>query len=180
MSSEPRSNEGGSTVDRRQEPAMKSIDHHGKIASTPARMDDEFDRIRVTFYARLRCDRMRLTTLATSLSRVEGHPAGVFKALQGLAHRIRGAAAIFEASELAGAAYALEQAATAACDKRSDHSDGPVWSALEELVELLAMACGGALATAADFKPIMHLSEAVRRNSGGPRKTRDRGGKKHP
>jgi HPt (histidine-containing phosphotransfer) domain-containing protein len=157
---------------------MKSIDHHGKIASTPAAMDDEFDRIRATFYARLRCDRMRLTTLATSLSRVEGHPAGVFKALQGLAHRIRGAAAIFEASELGGAAYALEQAATAACDKRSDHSDGPVWSALEELVELLAMSCGGGLATAVDFKPIVHLSEAVQRTGGGPRNTRYRPAKR--
>jgi HPt (histidine-containing phosphotransfer) domain-containing protein len=156
---------------------MKSIDHHGKIASTPAAIDDEFDRIRATFYARLRCDRMRLTTLATSLSRVEGHPAGVFKALQGLAHRIRGAAAVFEASELAGAAYALEQAATAACDKRSDHTDGPVWSALEELVELLAMSCGG-LSTTVDFKPIMHLSEAVQRTGGGPRNTRYRATKR--
>ena len=153
---------------------MKSIDHHGKIASTRAATDDEFDRIRATFYARLRCDRMRLTTLATSLSRVEGHPAGVFKALQGLAHRIRGAAAVFEASELGGAAYALEQAATAACDKRSDHSDGPVWSALEELVEVMAMACGGALGTAAHFKPIMHLSQAAHRTGGGPRNTRYR------
>jgi HPt (histidine-containing phosphotransfer) domain-containing protein len=156
---------------------MKSIDNHGKMTSAPVEMDDEFDRIRATFYARLRCDRMRLTTLAASLSRIEGHPGGIFKALQGLAHRIRGAAAVFEASELSGAAYALEQAATAACDKRSDHADGPVWSALEELVELLAMACGGALATAADFKPIMHLSEAVRRNSGGPRNTRYRAAK---
>jgi len=157
---------------------MKSVDHHGKIASTPAAMDDEFDRIRATFYARLRCDRMRLTTLATSLSRVEGHPAGVFKALQGLAHRIRGAAAVFEASELGSAAYALEQAATAACDKRSDHSDGPVWSALEELVELLAISCGGGLATTADFKPIVHLSEAAQRTGGGPRNTRYRPAKR--
>jgi hypothetical protein len=157
---------------------MKSIDHHGKIASTPAAMDDEFDRIRATFYARLRCDRMRLTTLATSLSRIEGHPAGVFKALQGLAHRIRGAAAVFEEPELGGAAYALEQATTAACDKRSDHSDGPVWSALEELIELLAMACGGALATAADFKPIVYLSEAAQRTGGGPRNTRYRPAKR--
>jgi HPt (histidine-containing phosphotransfer) domain-containing protein len=157
---------------------MKSIDHHGKIPSTPAAMDDEFDRIRAAFYARLRCDRMRLTTLATSLSRVEGHPGGVFKALQGLAHRIRGAAAVFEASELRGAAYALEQAATAACDKRSDHSDGPVWSALEELVELLAMSCGGGVATTVDFKPIMHLSETAQRTGGGPRNTRYRPAKR--
>jgi HPt (histidine-containing phosphotransfer) domain-containing protein len=153
---------------------MKAIDNHGKIALTPPAMDDEFDRIRVTFYARLRCDRMRLTTLASSLSRVEGHPAGVFKALQGLAHRIRGAAAVFEASELGGAAYALEQAATTAYDKRSDRSDGPVWSALEELVEQLALSCGGGLAATVDFKPIMHLSEAAQRTGGGPRNTRYR------
>jgi hypothetical protein len=157
---------------------MKSIDNHGKIASAPAAMVNEFDRIRTTFYARLRCDRMRLTTLATSLSRIEGHPAGIFKALQGLAHRVRGAAAIFEASELGSAAYALERAATAACDKRSDYADGPVWSALEELIELMAMACGGSLATAVDFKPIMHLSEAAQRAGGGPRNTRYRPAKR--
>jgi HPt (histidine-containing phosphotransfer) domain-containing protein len=157
---------------------MKSIDHHGKIGSTPAAMDHEFDRIRATFYARLRCDRMRLTTLATSLSRVDGHPAGVFKALQGLAHRIRGAAAVFEASELRDAAYALEQAATTACDKRSDHSDGPVWLALEELVEQLALSCGGGLAATVDFKPIMHLSEVAQRTGGGPRNTRHRPAKR--
>ena len=153
---------------------MRSIDNHGKIASAPAAMDNEFDRIRAAFYARLRCDRMRLTTLATSLSRTEGHPTGIFKALQGLAHRIRGAAAIFEASDVGNAAYALERAATAAYDKCSDHADGPVWSALEELVEAIAMACGGALATAAHFKPIMHLGEAAHRTGGGPRNTRYR------
>jgi HPt (histidine-containing phosphotransfer) domain-containing protein len=152
---------------------MKSIDN-GLIVPAPAAMDDEFDRIRATFHARLRCDRMRLTTLAASLSRVEGHPGGIFKALQGLAHRIRGAAAVVEASDLGGAAYALEQAATAACDKRSDHADAPVWSALEELVELLGMACGGGLATAVNFKPIVHLSEAVQRTGGGPRNTKYR------
>ena len=157
---------------------MKPIDNHGKIALTPAATDGEFDRIRTTFYARLRCDRMRLTTLASSLSRVEGHPAGVFKALQGLAHRIRGAAAVFEASELGEAAYALEQAATTACDKRSDHSDGPVWSALEELIELLAMSCGGGLAPIVEYKPIMHLSEAAQRTGGGPRYTRYRPAKR--
>ena len=157
---------------------MKSIDHHERIVPTPAAMDDEFDRIRATFHARLRCDRMRLTTLATSLSRVEGHPGGVFKALQGLAHRIRGAAVVFEASELGRAAFALEQAATAACDKRSDHSDGPVWSAVEELVELLAMSCGDGVTTTVDFKPIMHLSEAAQRTGGGPRNTRFRPAKR--
>lgn len=153
---------------------MKSIDHHGKIVSAPAGMDNEFDRIRATFYARLRCDRMRLTTLATSLSRADGHPTGIFKALQGLAHRIRGAAAIFEASDLGGAAYALEQAATSAYDNRSHHADGPVWSALEELIELLAMVCGGTPATAVDIRPIVHLSEAARRTGSGPRNTRYR------
>jgi HPt (histidine-containing phosphotransfer) domain-containing protein len=153
---------------------MKSIDNHGKTAPAPAALDNEFERIRTTFHARLRCDRMRLTTLATSLSRMDGHPTGIFKALQGLAHRIRGAAAIFEASDLSGAAYALEQAATAAYDNRSDHADGPVWSALEELVELMAMACGGSLATAVDFKPRVHLSEAAQRTGGGARNTRYR------
>jgi HPt (histidine-containing phosphotransfer) domain-containing protein len=157
---------------------MKSSDNLGLIAPAPAAMDHEFDRIRTAFYARLRCDRMRLTTLAASLSRVEGHPGGIFKALQGLAHRIRGAAAVFDASDLEGAAYALEQAATVACDKRSDHADGPVWAALEELVELLGMACGGGMATAVEFKPIMHLAEAVQRTGGGARDTKYRSTKR--
>jgi HPt (histidine-containing phosphotransfer) domain-containing protein len=122
---------------------MRPSDTPSQIVPTPVAMDDEFERIRVAFYARLRCDRMRLTTLASSLSRAQGHPAGVFEALQGLAHRIRGAAAIFEATQIASAAYALERAATTACDKRSDHSDEPVWLALAALIGLLPMSSGG-------------------------------------
>jgi hypothetical protein len=158
---------------------MKSTEH-GKTAALPAAApDDEFEHLRKTFYVRLRSDRVRLTTLAASLARIEGHPAGVFNALQAVAHRIRGAAAVFEDSELGGAANALERAATAACDIGADHADGAVWSALEELVERLAMACPASVITAHDLKPILHLSEIADRAGGGPRNTKYRQAKRH-
>jgi HPt (histidine-containing phosphotransfer) domain-containing protein len=135
-----------------EEQAMKSIEHR-EPGALPAAADDDFERIRETFFARLRSDRVRLTTLAASLARIETHPAGVFKALQDLAHRIRGAAAVFGESGIGAAANELEQAAIAACDAGADHADGRVWSALEGLVELLALPCGTRVADQAGGGP---------------------------
>jgi HPt (histidine-containing phosphotransfer) domain-containing protein len=132
---------------------MKSTDRENS-ASAPVASYDEFDRLRETFHARLHGDRIRLTTLAASLARIEGNPAGVFQDLQGLAHRIRGAAAVFQVPELFSAASALEQAATAACIGHADHTDGSVWSALEELVEQLAMTSGSSVGALGGISPV--------------------------
>lgn len=132
---------------------MKSTSLRTDPAAHPAVSGDEFDQLRETFCTRLRSDQVRLTTLAASLARIEGDPVGIFAALQSLAHRIRGAAAIFQASELTSSAHALEEAATKACDSRADHADGTVWSALEDLVEQLAAECGGDLVAARVRKP---------------------------
>jgi HPt (histidine-containing phosphotransfer) domain-containing protein len=149
---------------------MKLIDDRASHPPAPRAPDDEFERLRDTFGARLRSDQIRLTTLAASLARIEGSPAGVFLALQTLAHRIRGAAAIFEATELSSAAYVLEQAAANACSNCSDHTDGAVWSALEELVERMAMSCGSDTANVCDLTPILHLCKIADEAESGPRK----------
>lgn len=152
---------------------MKSTEREN-VASAPAVSDDELDRLRETFYARLHRDRIRLTTLAALLARIEGNPAGVFQELQGLAHRIRGAAGVFQVPEVFSAASALEQAATVACSRHADHTDGSVWSALEELVERLAMTSGTGVATTQDFKSILQLSEIADRAAVGTRNTKHR------
>jgi HPt (histidine-containing phosphotransfer) domain-containing protein len=135
---------------------MKSTDDRTDHARQPAVSWDEFDRFQDIFCTRMRSDQIRLTTLAAFLARIEGNPVGVFSALQSLAHRIRGAAVIFEASALSSSAYALEQAATHACGNGSDHTDGAVWSALEDLVERLAAECVGDFAREQTRNPPRH------------------------
>jgi HPt (histidine-containing phosphotransfer) domain-containing protein len=141
---------------------------------TAAAATDEFERLQETFRSRLRGDQIRLTRLAASLARIEGNPTGVFCALQTLAHRIRGAAAIFEAAELSSDAYALEQAATQACGNGSDHADGAVWSTLEALVERLAMDCGIEVVRARTRRSVRHLCRPPETSQSGPRKVRSR------
>jgi Hpt domain len=121
---------------------MKQPDDRPDPTTAVAAPDDEFERLREAFRGRLRSDRTRLTTLGASLARSEGSSVGSFCALQTLAHRIRGTAAIFEEAKLSSDAHALEQAATHACDTGSDHADGAVRSTLEALVERLTLHCG--------------------------------------
>jgi HPt (histidine-containing phosphotransfer) domain-containing protein len=104
--------------------------------------DDRFEELREAFHIRLRSDRVRLTTLAAALARGEEDPARVFESIRLCAHRVRGAAAIFEASEVNVAANALEQAAGSASIGHADNSDAAVWTALETLVDLLGITGG--------------------------------------
>jgi HPt (histidine-containing phosphotransfer) domain-containing protein len=121
---------------------MKSIDHGSRAVPTPSAPDDRFEELRDAFYVRLRADRVRLTTLAAALARAEGDPACIFDNIRLFAHRVRGAAAIFEASEIGTAAHGLEQAAGSASMVHADNSDASVWTALEILVDLLGITGG--------------------------------------
>ena len=158
---------------------MKSTDDKTGRASHPPVLDDEFDRLREAFCTRMRSDEVRLTILAASLARIEGDPVGIFAALQALAHRIRGAAAIFQATELTNSAHALEQAATNACDSRADHADGAVWSTLEDLVEQLASECGGDLTRLPLRRPPPHTVRTAGELEAGHRRARSRHTRHH-
>jgi HPt (histidine-containing phosphotransfer) domain-containing protein len=108
----------------------------------PVPSEDPFGELRDVFFARLRSDRMRLTALAAALSRAEGDPAHTFEDIQLFAHRLRGGAAIFQTPEVGIDANALEQAAASASVAHADSSDASVWSALENLLDRLAIVSG--------------------------------------
>jgi HPt (histidine-containing phosphotransfer) domain-containing protein len=153
---------------------MKSIENRPHDASAPVASDDEFEKLRDAFYERLRNDRVRLTTLAASLARAESEPGCIFETLQFMAHRIRGAAAIFEAAEIGIASKALEQAAVTASLRRAANGDAAVWSALEALVDLLAVAASTRSAAVRGFGPNLHVRNAKGQGNDGPRAVRSR------
>jgi Hpt domain len=121
---------------------MKVTEHWQGASPGPVQSEDPFGELRDLFFARLRSDRMRLTALAAALSRAEGDPARTFQDLQLFAHRLRGGAAIFETPEVGIDANALEQAAASASVAHADSSDASVWSALENLLDRLAIVNG--------------------------------------
>jgi hypothetical protein len=103
---------------------------------------DPFEELREAFHARLRHDRVRFTAFGAALARADEGPAPIFEEIGTLAHRLAGAALIFEDRDIGMAASALEEAADAAVKARVDNSDPFVWAALETLVDRLALMNG--------------------------------------
>jgi HPt (histidine-containing phosphotransfer) domain-containing protein len=135
---------------------MKSTEYWRRASPASSAPKDPFEELRDAFYARLRSDRVRLTTLAALLARAEGDPASIFQDIQLFAHRLRGGAAIFEAPEIGVAANVLEQAAAAASVAHADNSDASVWTALESLVDRLAIVNGKRVPLAPAMKDRSH------------------------
>jgi HPt (histidine-containing phosphotransfer) domain-containing protein len=104
--------------------------------------DGELEHYRAALHDRLRRDRVRLTTLSATLARAEQDAACSFEEIRAFAHRLGGAAAVFEADEITAAAHSLEQAANRALSTNAGHFDPPVWTALETLCEQLAVMAG--------------------------------------
>ena len=102
---------------------------------TPA--DDGFESLKLAFQARLESERVHFVTLSAALARADENPAWIFEDLQYRAHRLQGGAAIFDETEVASAAGALEAAAVQAAKSRSDNTDEQVWEALVRLVRLM-------------------------------------------
>lgn len=99
--------------------------------------DDGFENLRLAFQARLESERVHFVTLSAALARADENPAWIFEDLQFRAHRLQGGAAIFDESEVASAACALENAAVLAAKSRADNTDENVWAALVALVRLM-------------------------------------------
>jgi Hpt domain len=99
--------------------------------------DDGFESLRLAFQARLESERVHFVTLSAALARADENPAWIFEDLQFRAHRLQGGAAIFDESEVASAACALENAAVVAAKSRADNTDENVWAALVALVRLM-------------------------------------------
>jgi len=98
---------------------------------------DDFDDLRAAFEARMQSERIHFVALSAALASRGDDPHEIFGDLVFRAHKLRGAAEIFEATEFAKAANALEQAAIAASSAHADNADPAVWEALGDLVSLI-------------------------------------------
>jgi HPt (histidine-containing phosphotransfer) domain-containing protein len=121
---------------------MISTERWPHIASTQTVPDDPFEQLRAAFQVRLQSDAVRLAVLAAALARADADSASNFEDIRLFAHRVRGAAALFGAADIASVADALEQTAISAAHARAENSDTSIWTALEALAERLAAVNG--------------------------------------
>ena len=129
--------------------------HESRPGSSEA--TQELEHFRVALHDRLRRDRVRLTTLSATLARAEQDAACSFEEIRAFAHRLGGAAAVFDADEITAAAHTLEQAANRALSTNASHFDPPVWTALETLCEQLAVMAGRIAPLPEHRRPKSHI-----------------------
>ena len=110
----------------------------GTAAAVPSAAG-EFESLGSIFLARLQSERVHLATLSAALARADDNPEAIFHDLQFRARRLSGTASIFEAADIAAAAHALEQAATAAAHSHSSNANPRVWGAMLTLMSLLQL-----------------------------------------
>jgi len=80
------------------------------LAPMSPEIDDRFEQLRETFHERLNDDRSELSGLHEELAKGANCASPLLGRLQGLAHRVAGAAALFGETAVMRAAVALEQA----------------------------------------------------------------------
>ena len=80
--------------------------------SKPVLRDVSFEHVRWTFLARLHGDEVRLAVLHEALGVADECPESAFVDLEMFAHRLRGAAAVFNFPDLRDAAQGVELAAS--------------------------------------------------------------------
>jgi HPt (histidine-containing phosphotransfer) domain-containing protein len=121
---------------------MTLTSRHLRSAAEPSTPSREFEKLRSAFQLRLVRERANLENLAAALTRADGGSALAFEQLRFSAHRLHGAAAVFETFEVADAASALENASALAWSANADKSDVAVSTALRGLIDLLAQVIG--------------------------------------
>jgi HPt (histidine-containing phosphotransfer) domain-containing protein len=107
------------------------------VDNIPIAADDALESLRRTFHTRLQSERLQLAELSTALTQAETTAAEVFEELRLCAHRMRGAAAMFNYLDVAAAAKALEQSAEVAAMSHGNNFDPGVWTPLVALLGLL-------------------------------------------
>jgi HPt (histidine-containing phosphotransfer) domain-containing protein len=103
----------------------------------PIALDDAQESLRRKFHQRLQSERVQLAGLATTLTQAGKNTDSAFEELRWCAHRMHGAAAIFEYADVAAAAHALEYASEAALVAHAGSFEPSVWAALVSLVGIL-------------------------------------------
>jgi HPt (histidine-containing phosphotransfer) domain-containing protein len=116
---------------------MGSFAYWPRPGDAYADADQRFEMLRGLFQDRLRHDRVELRRLDSALTGGSGDSAGLFEEIQRVAHRIAGAAALFEEREVCAAAGSLEKAARLAYHKRAANDDERVWQAVQVLMVVL-------------------------------------------
>jgi hypothetical protein len=105
--------------------------------------NDRFEELRALFIAGLQADRVKLAALAAALAHAAGEPAAMLESIRVFAHKLRGAAAIFDSPEIGVAAGRLELAAVLALQQRTIWADASLRAALEALIGALRTSQGG-------------------------------------
>jgi HPt (histidine-containing phosphotransfer) domain-containing protein len=109
--------------------------HSAGAKPTPS--DITYDDVRKSFLFRLYAERTQLAALADSLGGGADSPASAFGKLEGFAHRLRGAAAMFDFPALSAASKALEFAANAALNGKAPPNEPRVQTAIGSLAAQL-------------------------------------------
>jgi hypothetical protein len=105
----------------------------------PASPDEELEKVRLRFHERLRGEQLVLAGLTKMLGSTSGESSEIFRDIREFAHRLRGAALVFEFEKLGAAAKAVELAAIAAIlDETSRRKDTFVASTMQALTMTLA------------------------------------------
>jgi len=117
-------------------------EQRGSRAELQKSTRDEFEEVRQSFLARLHGEMGRLELLANSLGAAGRDATTVFDDLATFAHRLRGAAAVFDALALSQDAKALELAAGAASSGHASKDDASVSATIRNLIDRLALMNG--------------------------------------
>ena len=112
-------------------------------ASKPAVPGVTYEDVHQSFQIRLSGEQARLTTLADALRCSDNGAASAFGELEWFAHRLRGAAAVFDYPELRDAAKVLEVAANAAVLEFAPFDEPRVQTAIRTLVLQLTRLTAG-------------------------------------
>jgi HPt (histidine-containing phosphotransfer) domain-containing protein len=120
-----------------------------RLAEVRLSADEEFAEVRLSFLARLPGEQVKLATLGKALGGAALDPWPVFGDLEYFAHRLRGAAAVFELPTLRDAAKALELAVAVAVRERATNVEPLVQKAMRALEARLASLHEGTLLPAA-------------------------------
>jgi HPt (histidine-containing phosphotransfer) domain-containing protein len=118
---------------------MGSIEWWPHQNADPALLDQQFSTLQRMFYRRLRNEQGQLFMLRVALVE-DDNPAPLLDEIRCLAHRMSGAAAIFEAQGIQAAASRVEQAALSALRGLTAQGKASVDDALGRLIEALKVA----------------------------------------
>jgi HPt (histidine-containing phosphotransfer) domain-containing protein len=117
---------------------MALTEQQPSTRAQPTPSDDAFEEVRQSFLKRLHGEQARLLVLTDALGSDIGNAALVLGDLEVFAHRLRGAAAVFDAGALSEDAKTLELAVAAASIAPVRQNDTFVWASLRTLTSRLA------------------------------------------